>query len=411
MRLRATFRPIPHRYPAGFGRVDTTAHLSHAIAIASAAASVPMSGPKAATSARLTLGPTSRAKTEKASSDSAASVWSLTGVVPLITTLSAPTQPFVRRAEQDFFRMSRSPHFDNVPLISGTGGIVANHVELTGERLNAMRERDPSGSFDMINLLKFRPIVADGLGIDGTEGRYAYLKYYASTVSRIFVRLEIAAEMLYMNQAHATLLGLEGEEWDLVAIVRYPSRAKFLEMQDDPEYRDIMPFRTGSLVNCRLIEALAAPPSDRSTPARPMPEQTVVEASQGTYVDPRSRQLPQRDPDEPTYMLNLVRYKNEADSGAGVDGLDGSAAYRRYGLKLLESEVGRAAGLEAVWTAYPLEPLIGPAEELWDVALMAHYPSRRQMVEMFGSEEYRRDHAPLRAAALSDSRLIETTPR
>ena len=45
--------------------------------------------------------------------------------------------------------------------------------------------------------------------------------------------------------------------------------------------------------------------------------------------------------------------------------------------------------------------------------------SRTEFLEMIddpkyrdiGSEDYRRDHEPVRAAVLCDSRLIETTPR
>lgn len=275
---------------------------------------------------------------------------------------------------------------------------MGNHVELTAERLEVMRGLDPSESFDMINLLKFRPTVEEGLGIDGTTGRRAYFKHYAGQVDRIFERLGLAAEFQHMNDAHATLIGLDGEEWDFVAIVRYPSRAEFLMMVDDPEWQAIERFRTGSLINSRLIESHpTSPGSVTASKAGQLPDRTVVNA--GDSSDPRSAQLAQRQLDEPTYMFNLVRFK------------DDGAAYNRYVSGLLDSGVGRTSGLEIVWSAVPIEPLVGPGDELWDMALMARYPTRRQMLELFNSEEYQREHGPVRAAALCDSRLVETSPR
>ena len=284
---------------------------------------------------------------------------------------------------------------------------MADHVEYVAERLDEMRDRDQSESFDIINLLKFRPTVIDGLGIDGTDGRRAYFKYYAGTASRMFERLDTGADVLYMNDAHATLLGLAGEAWDVVAIVRYPSRAKFLEFHDDPQYREIVKFRSGSLANSRLIESLVERPSYYpASVGKPMPDET---ASGAERTDPRSAEIAERSGDEAIHMFNLLRMKARATDGVGVDGFDGSEAYDAYIAGLLDSDVGRAADPEVVWSAHPLKPLIGPTDELWDLALMVKYPSRSHFLTMAGSADYHRDHGVVRAAAICDSRLVETT--
>ena len=44
------------------------------------------------------------------------------------------------------------------------------------------------------------------------------------------------------------------------------------------------------------------------------------------------------DPDEPVVMLNLLKYRDVAESGHGVDGLTGRQAYTRYGEALSNTQ-------------------------------------------------------------------------
>ena len=109
-------------------------------------------------------------------------------------------------------------------------------------------------------------------------------------------------------------------------------------------------------------------------------------------------------PDEPVYMLNMLKYREEAAPGAGVDGMTGEAAYRVYGEKF--QALHDRFGGEPVWMGRAANTVIG--SEDWDIVILVHYPTRRQFVAMFESEDYQAI-APIRAAALADSRLIETS--
>lgn len=40
--------------------------------------------------------------------------------------------------------------------------------------------------------------------------------------------------------------------------------------------------------------------------------------------------MSQGNPDEPVVMLNMLKYREIAESGFGVDGMTGEAAYRPY---------------------------------------------------------------------------------
>jgi uncharacterized protein (DUF1330 family) len=104
--------------------------------------------------------------------------------------------------------------------------------------------------------------------------------------------------------------------------------------------------------------------------------------------------------DQPVVMLNLLRFKEQAD---GIDeGISGREAYARYGEAAaphLAAVGGRV--LNAVDAS---EVVIGPEGE-WDVALLVEYPSRSHFLKMATDPEYLKVHEH-RAAALADSRLI-----
>lgn len=63
------------------------------------------------------------------------------------------------------------------------------------------------------------------------------------------------------------------------------------------------------------------------------------------------------DPEEPVVMLNLLRYREVAESGHGVDGLSGREAYGVYG-QSFETLHPRFGG-EPIWMGRGIRPIIG----------------------------------------------------
>ncbi|MGH0038488.1 MAG: DUF1330 domain-containing protein [Myxococcota bacterium] len=118
-------------------------------------------------------------------------------------------------------------------------------------------------------------------------------------------------------------------------------------------------------------------------------------------------------PDAPVVMINLLRYRAQAQYPDGAPPeLDTSActgreAYARYAAVALP-EIARAGG-RVVWQGSAQATLIGPPDEVWDEAVLVEYPSRSAFIQMVTRAEYLRG-APHRAAALEDSRLIATAP-
>ena len=108
--------------------------------------------------------------------------------------------------------------------------------------------------------------------------------------------------------------------------------------------------------------------------------------------------------DEPVIMLNLLKYLDKAKFGFGVDGLTGRQAYEEYGKKF--SKFHLKYGGEPIWMGRVHNSIIGKDD--WDITILVRYPKRKNFINMFNDPDYM-DIAPIRSAALKDSRIIEMT--
>lgn len=108
------------------------------------------------------------------------------------------------------------------------------------------------------------------------------------------------------------------------------------------------------------------------------------------------------DRDQPVNMLNLVRLRAEAayPDGAAVTGAE---AYGRYGAK--SAPIFAKVGGSILWRGAPEAALIGPADEAWDLAFIARYPTLGAFLAMITDPEYQKAVIH-RQAAVADSRLI-----
>jgi uncharacterized protein (DUF1330 family) len=133
------------------------------------------------------------------------------------------------------------------------------------------------------------------------------------------------------------------------------------------------------------------------------------------HVDPERaafeafKELPR---DHPIEMINLIRYRERADYAAdhplAGNGLSGAEAYKHYGRD--SGPVFARVGGTIVWSGEPQGVLIGPADERWDGAFIARYPSAAAFLEMVTDPAYR-EAVKHRQAAVETSRLIRTRPR
>ena len=105
---------------------------------------------------------------------------------------------------------------------------MAHHGDRPTERDDLKAATDDT-AITMLNLMRFRERSLDGNG----GGWGAYLRYSALAIKLIKAR---GGSIVWTGRAEAVALGRpDAHRWDYVALVRYPSRAAFLDMMTSPE--------------------------------------------------------------------------------------------------------------------------------------------------------------------------------
>jgi uncharacterized protein (DUF1330 family) len=113
-------------------------------------------------------------------------------------------------------------------------------IDPRGADLKRLLQEDPGGPVVMLNLLRY----------DGEQGRESYATY-ARHLSETFLP-RYGGEVLYAGDGSTVLVAEEGQAWDTVLLVRYPSRQAFSDMVADPEYQEVTRYRTGALTEAVL---------------------------------------------------------------------------------------------------------------------------------------------------------------
>jgi uncharacterized protein (DUF1330 family) len=104
----------------------------------------------------------------------------------------------------------------------------------------------------MLNLLRFRATADYGAASDvRVSGRKAYARYSRGVAPLLW---EVGGAVLWLGRARAAVIAPEGEAWDEVLLVSYPSRAAFVRMVHSEAYQRLMEHRTAALADSRLIE-------------------------------------------------------------------------------------------------------------------------------------------------------------
>ena len=130
---------------------------------------------------------------------------------------------------------------------------------------------DDDGPIWMVNLMRYRDhaVYADGRETD-LSGREADDRYAPFGPFRT-----VGAELVFLADVEEQLLG-EDQEWDRVAVVRYPTRQSFLAMQDLPEYVELHAHKDAGMastfvIGCRPVELPELPPDAPDLAAVPHP--------------------------------------------------------------------------------------------------------------------------------------------
>jgi len=127
-------------------------------------------------------------------------------------------------------------------------------------------------------------------------------------------------------------------------------------------------------------------------------------------IDPSAdqvRALRDSGPDGPVVMLNLLKFRAQANypSGSQHPPCSGAEAYMRYQAAFVVA-VGHVSHAEIVWEGQIDTTFIGDGAQDWDKCLIVRYPSRQDFLAMMANAEYR-DALVHRYAGLERTVLLQ----
>lgn len=105
---------------------------------------------------------------------------------------------------------------------------------------------DPHGPVVMLNLLRFAP--------GGAETYRQYIERFDSSG----VRERYGVTIVYGGAGHPSLVAGDGGDWDMVLLVRYPSRRHFVDMIGDPDYQQFEHLRAEAVSTAVLQPTVPA---------------------------------------------------------------------------------------------------------------------------------------------------------
>jgi uncharacterized protein (DUF1330 family) len=112
-------------------------------------------------------------------------------------------------------------------------------ISFTSAALDHFLSEDDGGPVVMLNLLRFHP--------EGGKDRYfKYLGVAAPLLTRY------GAQVTFAGDGLTPLAAETGQAWDVVALVRYPTRRAFADMVANPDYQAADSMRMSALVEAVL---------------------------------------------------------------------------------------------------------------------------------------------------------------
>jgi uncharacterized protein (DUF1330 family) len=123
------------------------------------------------------------------------------------------------------------------------------------DKFGALAAEPDRGPYVMLNLLKFKSRASDEAGASGeSSGQQSYARYTDEARKQVERR---GGKLLWSGRVRFPLIG--SEDWDVVALVQYPTAKAFLEMLQDRDYKEAGKHRSAGLEDTRLIccEAIA----------------------------------------------------------------------------------------------------------------------------------------------------------
>ena len=248
-----------------------------------------------------------------------------------------------------------------------------------GRRLATTDPAD-DGPVWMVNLMSYRDVAdyADGreTAISGREADDLYTPTGPLAA--------VGAEIVFAADVVDQLLG-DTPRWDRVAVVRYPTRRSFVEMQRRPDFQALHPHKDAGMAQTIVMGTRPIPGPD--TGGLELPDWSDVPH-------------PPTPEDGEVMVIHVLRFHDEV----GAASPDDMQAYTRHAATVAARHGGRVAGWFAV------EGTILGDGRRWDQVRFNAFPSREAFLAVvFDPDrlEAQRDH---REPALADTYTLVTRP-
>lgn len=260
--------------------------------------------------------------------------------------------------------------------MTGTGSPSYGTVDHEyGVRLATTPEAD-DGPVWMVNLMKYRDRAeyADGreTTLTGREADDAY--------APVDVLAELGAEVVFFGDVDSQLLGDE-PTWDRVAVVKYPTRRSFIDMQSRPDFQALHPHKEAGMEQTIILGT-----QPFQTPEIPLEQPDWADVP-----------FPPTAEDGDVMVIHVIRFN---EGGAETDMVEYQNAAGRiavpYGVRL------------AGWFA--VEGTIVGDGRVWDQVRFNHFPSRQAFMEVVFHPDRVAPHRDHREVAIADTYALVVRP-
>lgn len=254
------------------------------------------------------------------------------------------------------------------------------------ERFLTSAEED--GPFYMVNLIRYRDRAEypDGRTTDltGQEADAIYGSFMRSTKLP-----EIGARVIYVGQVERDIISDSG--FDVVAVVEYPSRARFVQMTQDPAFQEMSIHKQAGVADTVVLAT-----SPIELPEIPLPANPPFPATAA---------------DQPFTFMHVLDYRETAEYQPG----DADADDTRPGKTAVDLYSANAGSVAAPLGVIPVAwfqveaTLIGPPNT-WDEVRINLFPSHATFNALTSDSTWQAG-SHHRTAGLNNTYAIMNLPR
>ena len=237
----------------------------------------------------------------------------------------------------------------------------------------ATTQPDEDGPIWMVNLMKYHDVAqyADK-SLQKISGREA---------DNLYTPLEplaaIGAEIVYVGDVEIKLLGDE-RDWDRIAVVKYPTRRSFIDMQQRKDFKEKHVHKEAGMKETIVMGCL---PMDFLNPQSPLPDWEKV-------------QHPPTSEDGPIIALHVVKFNNRAELGETPEQM---AEYTSKAATVAIDQGVRISGWFGVEGT-----IVGDGRE-WDQVRFNAFPSKAAFMEVVNDPNRLEAQKRYRERAIADT--------